>query len=614
MLPARLNDLLAIVECANLYEFLKLDPSATPEELQAAADEEYKRIQNKNRRGGKWDARKDLTSLCKSIFRNDRTKSEYDRALEQTAARGKPDDRATSTSAFDEETELLKRGRDHVDKEQIGAALLIAKGLTGDYGPYSSFRLSVVALMFGRERYRDAIDFIRWCQDEEPGNDQYKAMLGTAFAKLGTATWIRHGGQVYATSAEHVAEARACLDRARESASALGGRDVDLSREIAMLEEHIRVATRRKWNGNVLTVIGGFLFSQALFALPNPSPDGAVPNTFNPLGWFMLASTAVYGISSMDPQWKLNGPALQGVRPDGCLWYLVKAYLMLMVLPVVAAWKFFTNFWPEHRDHRLVTSTQERGKDVIRRLLASLGRGASVLGTVGLLVLTAAMLPRLFSPPNEPGDGSSGAAGSGQGSGSVSNAAQPEGAGTSSRQGGRPAERMGSDAAGSAVVETVAADPGEMPPLAADDGREIAAGADAQSVGGDPTALTSSNVSVPRSGGGSLQPGSPPAVSQPAGAQEPVRVGGNVTEPTKVRHVPPVYPPAARRMRAQGVVILETVIGTTGAVEDVRVLRSVPLLDEAAITAVRQWRYTPTLLNDVPVPVVMTVTVNFTLQ
>ena len=173
---------------------------------------------------------------------------------------------------------------------------------------------------------------------------------------------------------------------------------------------------------------------------------------------------------------------------------------------------------------------------------------------------------------------------------------------------------MGSDAAGSAVVELAATDPEEMPPLAADDGREIAVGADAGNVGGDPTALTSSSVSPPRGGGGSLQPGPPPAVSQPEGAQEPVRVGGNVTEPTKVRHVPPVYPPAARRMRAQGVVILETVIGTTGAVEDVRVLRSVPLLNDAAITAVRQWRYTPTSLNDVPVPVVMTVTVNFTLQ
>ena len=58
--------------------------------------------------------------------------------------------------------------------------------------------------------------------------------------------------------------------------------------------------------------------------------------------------------------------------------------------------------------------------------------------------------------------------------------------------------------------------------------------------------------------------------------------------------------------------ILETVIGSTGEVEDVKVLRSVPLLDDAAISAVRQWRYSPTLLNGVAVPVIMTVTVNFT--
>ena len=617
MLPAKLNDLLASVECANLYEFLKLDPSATPEELSAAAQKEFDRIQNKGLRGGKWDARKELTGLCKSIFGDSRTKKEYDRAQQETAARGKPDDRAASTREFDEETALLESGWDLVRQGRVEETLVLAKRLTGDHGAYSRLRLTVAELMISRERYLDAINFIFWCEDEEPGNDQYKAMLGTAFARGGTATWTRHGGQFYATSAEHVAEARACLDRARQSASALGGRDVELSREIAMLEEHIRVATRRRWNGNVLTVIGGVLVSQFMFSLPNPSPDGTVPDTFNPfnpMGWFMLASTAVYGISSMEPQWKRNGPALQGTPPGGCLWYLVKAYLILMVLPIVAAWKFLTNFWPAYRDHRLVTSTQERGKDAIRRLLASLGRGASVLGAVGLLVLMAAILPRLFSPPNEAGGGSSGAAGPGQGSGRVSNAAQPEGDETSSRQGERPAQRMGSDAAGSAVVEPVAADPEEMLPLAADDGREIAVGADAENVGGDSTALPSSGVSAPRSGGGSLQQGPPPAMSQPEGAQEPVRVGGNVTEPTKVRHVPPVYPPAARRMRAQGVVILETVIGTTGAVEDVRVLRSVPLLDDAAITAVRQWRYTPTLLNDVPVPVVMTVTVNFTLQ
>ena len=105
----------------------------------------------------------------------------------------------------------------------------------------------------------------------------------------------------------------------------------------------------------------------------------------------------------------------------------------------------------------------------------------------------------------------------------------------------------------------------------------------------------------------------PPELTTDDGAQRPVRVGGNITAPTKVHDVQPVYPAAARRMRVEGVVILETVIGATGSVEQVRVLRSVPLLDDAAVAAVRQWRYTPTLLNGVPVPIIMSVTVNFTL-
>ena len=75
----------------------------------------------------------------------------------------------------------------------------------------------------------------------------------------------------------------------------------------------------------------------------------------------------------------------------------------------------------------------------------------------------------------------------------------------------------------------------------------------------------------------------------------------------------PVYPPHARSARVEGSVILEAVIGPTGRVTDAKVLRSAPLLDEAAMEAVLQWEYTPTLLNGVPVPVIMTVTVNFTL-
>jgi periplasmic protein TonB len=78
--------------------------------------------------------------------------------------------------------------------------------------------------------------------------------------------------------------------------------------------------------------------------------------------------------------------------------------------------------------------------------------------------------------------------------------------------------------------------------------------------------------------------------------------------------VNPVYPPIAQSARVQGVVIVEAIIGPDGRVTEAKVLRSIPLLDAAALDAVKQWVYTPTLLNGVPVPVIMTVTVNFTLQ
>jgi protein TonB len=92
---------------------------------------------------------------------------------------------------------------------------------------------------------------------------------------------------------------------------------------------------------------------------------------------------------------------------------------------------------------------------------------------------------------------------------------------------------------------------------------------------------------------------------------EAVRVGGNIKEPKKVKNVNPAYPEIAKQARVQGVVILECTISPQGKVADVKVLRGIPLLDAAAIDAVKQWVYTPTLLNGVPVPVIMTVTVNF---
>ena len=113
---------------------------------------------------------------------------------------------------------------------------------------------------------------------------------------------------------------------------------------------------------------------------------------------------------------------------------------------------------------------------------------------------------------------------------------------------------------------------------------------------------------------GGVVGGLPEAPPPPPPPQAPVRVGGNIKTPTKIKDVRPVYPPIAQSARVQGVVIIEATIGADGKVKDAKVLRSIPLLDQAALDAVKQWQFTPTLLNGVPVPVIMTVTVNFTLQ
>jgi protein TonB len=119
---------------------------------------------------------------------------------------------------------------------------------------------------------------------------------------------------------------------------------------------------------------------------------------------------------------------------------------------------------------------------------------------------------------------------------------------------------------------------------------------------------------VPGGIAGGIVGGLPEAPPPPPPPQAPVRVGGNIRPPQKIRDVKPVYPSIAQSARVQGVVIIEATIGPDGKVKDARILRSIPLLDQSAIDAVRQWEFTPTLLNGVPVPVIMTVTVNFTLQ
>lgn len=87
-------------------------------------------------------------------------------------------------------------------------------------------------------------------------------------------------------------------------------------------------------------------------------------------------------------------------------------------------------------------------------------------------------------------------------------------------------------------------------------------------------------------------------------------VGGGLTPPRRLGNAK--YPPDANAAGIQGAVVAEITVNELGIVTDARVLRSVPLLDEAALQAVGEWRYDPTMVNGKPVPVKMTVTVNFT--
>jgi periplasmic protein TonB len=97
-------------------------------------------------------------------------------------------------------------------------------------------------------------------------------------------------------------------------------------------------------------------------------------------------------------------------------------------------------------------------------------------------------------------------------------------------------------------------------------------------------------------------------------APKRIRVPARMAEANLVYDVAPKYPPEAGRARIEGTVVLMAVIGKDGAVEDVRVEKGLPVLAQAAIEAVKQWRYRPYLLNGEPVEVDSQITINFTLS
>jgi protein TonB len=110
-------------------------------------------------------------------------------------------------------------------------------------------------------------------------------------------------------------------------------------------------------------------------------------------------------------------------------------------------------------------------------------------------------------------------------------------------------------------------------------------------------------------------PEAPPPPPPPAVAKGPVRIGGQLQAPALIKRVEPLYPPIAVSAHVEGVVILEAIVGREGVVEEVKVLRSVhPVLDREAETAVKQWRYSPLVLNGIKERFVLTVTLSFHLQ
>ena len=108
-------------------------------------------------------------------------------------------------------------------------------------------------------------------------------------------------------------------------------------------------------------------------------------------------------------------------------------------------------------------------------------------------------------------------------------------------------------------------------------------------------------------------PGAPPPPPPPK-PKAAIRVGGNVQNSKLIQKIDPIYPELAKRARVAGFVLLQVTVDEQGMVSGIKLIRGHPLLNQSAIDAVGQWRYSPTLLNGEPVPVIATVTVNYVLQ
>jgi TonB family protein len=125
--------------------------------------------------------------------------------------------------------------------------------------------------------------------------------------------------------------------------------------------------------------------------------------------------------------------------------------------------------------------------------------------------------------------------------------------------------------------------------------------------------LLTASVAIPARGQDqSATPGTPTEAAP--GKPMRVRISGNIMESQLVQRVAPVYPPLARAAQVVGTVVLHAVIAPDGSVQQLDLVSGPPLLLQAALDAVKQWRYRPTYLNDKPIEVETTIQVVFTLD
>jgi len=151
----------------------------------------------------------------------------------------------------------------------------------------------------------------------------------------------------------------------------------------------------------------------------------------------------------------------------------------------------------------------------------------------------------------------------------------------------------------------------ELPPAASGAGG-VVGGVPGGVAGGTPGGVLGGIIgSVPSA---APPPPPPPKKEEKPAAPKRITIGGNVQQAKLIRQPKPVYPPLAKQARISGVVHLAAVISANGTIQDLKVISGHPLLIPAALEAVKQWVYQPTLLNGEPVEVQTQIDVNFTLS